>query len=216
MNPGVGGLALAISVISGAGGVLAAAGAWRVGSGRWLLVARWCAAAATAGFLVAAAALAAALARVDLRLAYVVDHVERSLPAGFRLAAFWSGQEGSLLLWACLAGLVGVTLAWTRRDLGVRDQAASATVMGVLALFFGIVLVFAADPFRAADHVANDGRGLNPQLQHWAMIAHPPVLFGGYALFAAPLAILAGAVAGGRTDRRWAAQARRWALGAWI
>ncbi len=216
MSPGLGGLALAISVIAGAGAAMAAAGAWRLRSERWLLVARWCAAITNAGFVLAAASLAVALFRVDLRLAYVVDHVERSLPAGYRLAAFWSGQEGSLLLWACLAGLVGSVLAWTRRALDVRDQAASTATLGVLTLFFGVVLVFAADPFRAADHVANDGRGLNPQLQHWAMIAHPPVLFGGYALFAAPLAILAGAVAAGRTDRRWAAQARRWALGAWM
>ncbi len=216
MTPALGSQALAMAMIAAVGSFVAALGAWRLNDRRWLGAARVCTLGTTVGFLLAAWALATALLRADLRLAYVVDHIERSLPIGYRLAAFWSGQEGSLLLWACLAGLMACLLGWTRRSRQTRDQAASLAVVGVLAAFFAVVLVFAADPFRVADQVVGDGRGLNPQLQHWAMIAHPPVLFGGYALFGAPLAILAGAVAAGRADRRWAREARNWALSAWI
>ena len=40
-----------------------------------------------------------ALAARDFTLAYVEGRISRDLPLGFRLTAFWSGQEGSLLLW---------------------------------------------------------------------------------------------------------------------
>src|SRR5207248_8674459 len=49
--------------------------------------------------LVAAAILWAALARSDFSFAYVAEHINRNLALGYKLSAFWGGQEGSLLLW---------------------------------------------------------------------------------------------------------------------
>ena len=35
--------------------------------------------------------------------AYILHHSNRALPGPYKFAALWSGQEGSLLLWAlCL------------------------------------------------------------------------------------------------------------------
>ena len=33
-------------------------------------------------------------------MAYVVEHSNRTLPTFFKIAAIWSGQEGSLLFWS--------------------------------------------------------------------------------------------------------------------
>src|SRR5919199_4468970 len=48
---------------------------------------------------VASGVLLAALARHDLSFTYVAQHTSKQLPLGYSLAAFWGGQEGSLLLW---------------------------------------------------------------------------------------------------------------------
>ena len=55
--------------------------------------------AAFGSVLLAAIVLLAALARHDFSFAYVASHTSRELPLGYTLASFWSGQEGSLLLW---------------------------------------------------------------------------------------------------------------------
>jgi len=63
--------------------------------------------ASFAAAAVASLVLLAALARHDFSFAYVADHTSRELPLGYTLAAFWGGQQGSLLLWfLVLTGLL--------------------------------------------------------------------------------------------------------------
>src|ERR1035441_6371185 len=38
----------------------------------------------------------------DFRFAYVAEHSNRSMPVLYKYAAWWGGQEGSLLLWSFL------------------------------------------------------------------------------------------------------------------
>jgi cytochrome c-type biogenesis protein CcmF len=64
--------------------------------------------------------------------------------------------------------------------------------------------------------VPPDGRGLNPMLQNPGMIAHPPLLFLGYAGFTVPFAVLIGVLVAGRRDNRWIAEIRRWMLVTWV
>src|SRR5882724_5362944 len=37
----------------------------------------------------------------DFRLAYVASHTDQSMSNIYKFTAWWGGQEGSLLLWAC-------------------------------------------------------------------------------------------------------------------
>jgi len=57
---------------------------------------------------------------------------------------------------------------------------------------------------------------MNPMLQDWAMIAHPPLLFLGYAGLTVPFAVAMGALVAGRGDNLWVARARRWTLASWL
>ena len=63
-----------------------------------------------------------------------------------------------------------------------------------------------------------DGAGLNPLLQHLAMVLHPPILFVGYAALIVPFAWAVAALNRPRTevDFPFLNQAKRWALAAWI
>jgi cytochrome c-type biogenesis protein CcmF len=170
--------------------------------------------AAFAAAGVAAVVLIAALVRHDFSLAYVADHTSLELPLRYTVAAFWSGQEGSLLLWLLvLTGMGSAAVAFNRRL--TRDVLPwTVPILAGLGTFFAVVLVFVASPFATAAAPA-DGAGLNPSLQNPYMMAHPPLLYLGYVGLTIPFAFAMAALASRRTDERWIVATRRWTLASW-
>jgi cytochrome c-type biogenesis protein CcmF len=170
--------------------------------------------AAFASALVASLVLLAALARSDFRFTYVAEHTSRELPLRYALSAFWSGQEGSLLLWFLVLTAAGSAALALNRKL-TRDVLPWTTaILGGVSAFFAILLVFVATPFATQVAPAN-GVGLNPSLQNPYMLAHPPMLYLGYIGLTVPFAFAMAALASRRTDERWIIASRRWTLAAW-
>ena len=95
---------------------------------------------------VASVVLLGALASHDFSLEYVARSTSRELPLGYTLAAFWSGQAGSLLLWLLvLTGVGSAAVALNRRL--VRDVLPwTVPVLAAVATFFALLLVFVAEP----------------------------------------------------------------------
>ena len=87
-------------------------------------------------------------------------------------------------------------------------------VLGAVATFFALLLVFVASPF-ATQAAPADGAGLNPSLQNPYMVAHPPLLYLGYVGLTVPFAFAMGALLAGRADERWIVATRRSTLVAW-
>lgn len=167
---------------------------------------------------VAAAALWVLLVQGDFAVNYVAEHTARALPLVYKLTAFWAGASGSLLLWLWLqTGFI--VLAFSRCSGGLeRFCAAARAAANFVAVFFFLVLIFDKDPFSTSMTTPGDGAGLNPLLQHPAMVLHPPALFLGYAALAVPyawaFAILKQEGSNGASilfDR-----ARNWSLLAWV
>jgi len=165
---------------------------------------------------VSGAALMTALVNSDFRLAYVAEHTERALPVGYKIAAFWAGQEGSLLLWAWMLAVMSALFVVVHRRQKGPEYAVAAGVLAVAIGFFAVLMLFAANPFGLNPEAVADGIGLNPLLQDPAMIAHPPTLFVGYAGFTIPFALLLGALFSKRLGSDWVALARPWALVSWL
>jgi len=91
-----------------------------------------------------------------------------------------------------------------------------ATLMAIV-IFFGILMAFAASPF--AMSVAGgraDGEGLNPLLQNYWMIIHPPCLYTGFVGCSVPFAFAVAALVTGRLDHEWIVASRKWTLFAWM
>jgi cytochrome c-type biogenesis protein CcmF len=152
----------------------------------------------------------------DFSFSVVASHSSTTTPFFYRVAASWSSQEGSLLLWMWLLSMwASLVLFLTRRRL--RDVApyATAVLLGFGA-FFGGLLVFAASPFGVLASAPADGVGLNPLLRHPSMMIHPPMLYSGYTLFAVPFAFAVGALIVRRVDAEWISATRRFALAAWL
>ena len=107
---------------------------------------------------------------------YVAHYSSRALSPAMSLAASWAGQEGSILLWSMIGGLLGLALL---RQPGPLTRPAMFFVS--LAQLFMMILLLVKNPFRMLPAAPPDGQGLNPLLEDPWMIIHPPVLFIGYA-----------------------------------
>src|SRR6202521_5961913 len=156
-----------------------------------------------------------ALLSHDFSLTYVTEHTDLSTPIALVAAGFYGGQEGSLLYWATVLGILGSVSLVASASLGLRLAAYGAGVMAAIVSFFLVVLVMVASPFDLLSITPPDGLGLNPVLRDGGMLIHPPVVLAGFASFAIPFSFAAAALIAGRPDTAWIAHTRRFALMAW-
>src|SRR6476646_9084244 len=170
--------------------------------------------AAFGSAVVASAVLLVALGRSDFRFSYVSAHTSRELPTAYKLASFYGGQEGSLLLWLVVLTGYGAAAVLLDRKAGRELVAWVVPVLGVVAAFFAMLDTFVASPFHTQLAPAQ-GSGLDPSLQNPYMLAHPPLLYLGYVGLTVPFAFAMGALLSRRTDERWIVATRRWTLLAW-
>ena len=137
-------------------------------------------------------ALFLAFANNDFQLSYVAGHSSRDMLLGYRLAALWGGQAGSLLLWLWMLLAYGSACVISQRNQNRRLMPWVSAVLLANAIFFLVLLVFVTDPFEKLppSHVLSDGSGLNPLLQHPVMMIHPLMLYTGLVGFVVPLLFL--------------------------
>jgi cytochrome c-type biogenesis protein CcmF len=150
----------------------------------------------------------------DFTFSYVAEHSSKALPFPYVYTAFWGGQAGSLLLWLLVLTGVGSAAVALNRRLTTEVLPWTVPVLGGVAAFFAILLVFVASPF-ATQVAPPDGAGLNPSLQNPYMMIHPPLLYLGYVGLTIPFAFAAAALLSGRFDERWIVATRRWTIVAW-
>ncbi|MBM3747308.1 MAG: heme lyase CcmF/NrfE family subunit, partial [Acidobacteria bacterium] len=168
----------------------------------------------------ASAALVGALLTDDFRFAYVASHSNRSLAAAYKFAAWWGGQEGSLLLWNWVLSGYAALVLLGRRARGAMMPWVTATLMATQC-FFLLLNTFLASPFQVLAvgrgiTAAPDGTGLNPLLQHWAMIIHPPILYLGYVGFTVPFAFAIASLVTRQPGNEWLHLTRRWTIVTWL
>ena len=164
---------------------------------------------------------------------YVWKHSNSAMPLRYIASCFWEGQEGSFLLftfWNMVLGNILILRAkeWEGPVLAVVALAQVFLASMLLGVYIGDIRI-GSSPFllirelpenlampwtRSADYLAKipqfkDGRGLNPLLQNYWMVIHPPTLFLG---FSATLVPFAYAIAGLWKERlkEWIAPALPW------
>ncbi|HUH82066.1 MAG TPA: cytochrome c-type biogenesis CcmF C-terminal domain-containing protein [Solirubrobacteraceae bacterium] len=165
---------------------------------------------------IAGLVLELAFLRNDFSFDTVADTSSRTTPTLYRVAAVWSSQEGSLLLWAWLLSLwSSLALLLTRRRLREVAAYATAILLG-LGGFFVALMVFYANPFSTTTPAPAEGAGLDPLLRFPTMMIHPPMLYSGYTLCMIPLAFAFGALLARRLQADWIGAIRRFAFAAWL
>ena len=152
----------------------------------------------------------------DFTVRYVADNSNSALPWYYKISAVWGAHEGSFLLWVLI--MAGWTLAVALRsgDLPVLFRARVLGVMGLLNAGFVAFLIFTSNPFeRLVPMTPTDGADLNPLLQDFGLIVHPPMLYMGYVGFSVSFAFALAALLSGRMDSAWARWSRPWSNIAW-
>jgi cytochrome c-type biogenesis protein CcmF len=206
--------ALALSVYAFVAGIVAIA---RKGPASGVLgeTARRAGIAVFGAVFVAAAILVIATFQNNFSIAYVLHHSNRDLPAPYKFAALWSGQEGSLLFWSLLLGAYGFVLR-LRHKVDTQLVAHTAIILSAVQVFFLLLNNFAANPFAMVQGtIPPDGNGLNPLLQYPEMVIHPPMLYLGYVGFTVPFAFALAALIMRYPGEKWIHITRRWTMVTW-
>jgi cytochrome c-type biogenesis protein CcmF len=207
-------LALALSAYSFLGGLIALfrqdEGSERLGE-----TARRAGVATFLAVLLAAFVLVFSAFQDDFTIAYIFHHSNRELPAPYKFATLWSGQEGSLLFWSLLLSAYGFVLR-LRYKTDPRLFAYASVVLAAVQIFFLALVNFAANPFGLLEGpLRADGSGLNPLLQYPEMVIHPPMLYLGYVGFTVPFAFALGALIMKYPGEKWIHITRRWTMVTW-
>ncbi len=170
---------------------------------------------------VAAGLLIYSLLTGDFRLAYVAAHTDSSMKTIYKFTAWWGGQEGSLLLWSWLLATYSAIVVFMNRR-KFRDMMPWVTsVLMATETFFLILISFVLSPFGVlqagrGNVVEGVGQGLNPLLQYWTMVIHPPMLYLGYVGFTVPFAFAMGSLITKQPGDAWIHTTRRWTIVTWL
>ena len=152
----------------------------------------------------------------DFSVAYVATQSNTELPIIYRISAVWGGHEGSLLLWAFFLALWTAAVGLFSNSMPKIMQARVLAVMGFVSIGFLLFLLLTSNPFLRVFPAPLEGRSLNPLLQDFGLIIHPPMLYMGYVGFSVAFAFAIAALLGGRMDAAWARWSRPWTNIAWM
>jgi len=174
---------------------------------------------AAQGQFVFVAVAFACLAYSFLTNDFSVENVARNsfsqLPEVYRFTATWGSHEGSLLLWVLILGFWSTAVSVFSRRLPEDMAARVIGGMGLISVGFLAFLLTTSNPFERLLPAAIDGNDMNPLLQDWGMIIHPPMLYMGYVGFAVAFAFAIAALLSGKLDVAWARWSRPWTTVAW-
>lgn len=134
--------------------------------------------------------------------AYIWEQSNSELQLPLLISTFYAGQEGSFMLWTLFTAIIGIFLL----NYVSKEDRLEPQVMSIftLVLSFLTFIVILKSPFKyiweafpkevEPGFMPQDGRGLNPLLQNYWMVIHPPTLFIGFASLAVPFAFAIGAL----------------------
>lgn len=171
-----------------------------------------------AGIFLASTLLMIDILQHNFANAYVWSYSSRDLSTFLLVSTFWAGQEGSFLFWILCSALIAPFLLMYTRP---RKLESHVLAIYIAVQTFLVVLLIAKSPFKtiyeqfpgqlAPGQLPNDGKGLNPLLQNFWMVIHPPVLFIGFAAAAIPFSFAIAAL-WRKEFQSWLSSAFPWVL----
>ena len=152
----------------------------------------------------------------DFTIRYVAQHSNSLLPNRYKFSAVWGAHEGSFLLWVLIMSGWMIAVALVGKNLPALSYSRILSVLGMIACGFISFLLFTSNPFeRTLPFFPIDGSDLNPLLQDFGLIIHPPLLYMGYVGFAVSFAFAVTGLIEGEWTSTWARWTRPWTIAAW-
>lgn len=151
----------------------------------------------------------------DFSVKYVASNSNTNLPNLFKMSAVWGAHEGSLLLWALILSVWSVAVSILSKRLPAQVLNHILIILGLISIGFLLFLLLTSNPFERLDIIPLQGRELNPLLQDFGLVIHPPMLYMGYVGMAIPFAFVLSSLIRGQLDSTWLRWSRPWTLVAW-
>ena len=151
----------------------------------------------------------------DFSLKYISSNSNSALPFFYKISATWAGHEGSMLLWCLILSFWTFMASIYSKSLDIQFRIKFLSVMGFLNLGFLLFLVFTSNPFEKNISIPIDGKDLNPLLQDFGLIVHPPMLYMGYVGLSVVFSFAVTCLLQNDFKKEWARWIRPWALMSW-
>ncbi len=187
--------------------------------------------AAMGAYTVSVFVMVAAFYRLDFSFLYVAENHSTdasSLAWLYQLSGLWAGREGSLLFWAWLLAIFAAYVSYRRMEIDDDLSRVGIAITNIVLALFGAAMLFSQpnNPFKATPPELIGANGellgtlansaMNPLLQHWAMILHPPTLFIGYAGLTIPFAFALAAIIVNDGSKKWVEIVDRITVFSWL
>ncbi len=215
MIPELGHLALIIALVLACLQLVVPAAGIATNNSRWIATGRSLALGQLVFLAVSFLALCQSFIDQDFSVVYVAQNSNLELPLVYRISAVWGAHEGSLLLWALVMGIWTAAVAVGTRQLPEPFVARVLAALGGISVGFICFMLFTSNPFLRHIPALADGSDLNPLLQDFGLIVHPPMLYVGYVGMAVPFAFAVAALSSKTYEARWADWSRGWTKVAW-
>ncbi len=188
------------------------------------------------GAVLAMIALEIGILTDDFSISYIANNSATTTPFIFKVASAWAALEGSIVLWGLVLAVFVYTVyrGLAKRSGPDRLGAGALAIMGIVTLYFFVLMATVSNPFSVCIQPASigcleaahwpwtdslaalEGRGPNPLLQnHILMAVHPPMLYVGYVGMTVPFAFAMSALMLGASGTEWLLRTRTWTLIAW-
>ena len=151
----------------------------------------------------------------DFSLKYVSSNSNSALPYFYKISASWAGHEGSLLLWCLILSFWMFLASNYSKTLETGFRKNFLSIMGGINLGFLLFLVFTSNPFEKNLSIPIDGKDLNPLLQDFGLIVHPPILYMGYVGLSVVFSFAITCCIHKEFKPEWANWIRPWVLASW-
>ena len=165
--------------------------------------------------LIAFICLIVAFVNDDFSLKYISSNSNSALPFFYKISATWAGHEGSMLLWCLILSFWTFMASMYSKSLDTQFRLKFLSIMGFLNLGFLLFLVFTSNPFEKNISIPIDGKDLNPLLQDFGLIIHPPMLYMGYVGLSVVFSFAVTCLLQHDFKKEWAKWIRPWALMSW-
>jgi cytochrome c-type biogenesis protein CcmF len=153
----------------------------------------------------------------DYSIKYVQRYSDSVQPLFYKITSYWGGLDGSIMFWVFLLSIFGSLAVVVNRERHRELMPYVVATISVVQMFFLFLMIIHNNPFSTflTENPA-DGRGLNPLLQNFYMVIHPPMLYLGFVGLTIPYAFGMAALITGYLDDSWLRAVRRWTMFSWL
>src|SRR6266567_3216010 len=166
---------------------------------------------------VASAVIVNAFLTDDFSIKYVAHYSDTVQPLFYKITSYWGGLDGSIMFWVFLLAIFGSIAVHVNRERHRELIPYVVAVISSVQMFFLFVMVVHKNPFTTfLTRPPAEGNGLNPLLQNYWMVIHPPSLYTGFVGMTIPYAFGMAALITGYLDDSWLRAVRRWTMIGWL